>query len=254
MTPSGRLPRDDEAAMEVHMSEDEPREAEPTDPDDEKSRREQHEVLKVFGVKLTVYNPRLAELLTMEAKEALGKDVSELVKGGVDEGVTWDDASAPVAVTADAVTVDPAAAMLGTIDDAGGRLGFEVSGRAWTSPLGVTIITRAVAGAADLGQAEETVLSLAATLEEIGGEAAGLLVTEDQLACDTFRLAVRKQNLYPRMRVISLQNLDHLLALLEKGTVSHRQVVLLLVPLANIDVGELLNVLEASGGQLPGGA
>lgn len=235
------------------MPEDEPREVESA-PDAEKTAREQHEVLKVFGVKLTVYNPRLAELLTMEAKEALGRDVSEFVKAGEDDGVTWDGAAAAESATREAGAPDAVAEMMTAIDDAGARLGFEVSGRWWTSPLGVTIITRAIAGPADLGQAEEVACTLAGTLEESGGEAAGLLVAEDQLACDTFRLAVRKQNLYPKMRVISLQNLDHLLALYERGTLSHRQVVLLLVPLANIDVGELLNVLKAGGDQMLGGA
>jgi hypothetical protein len=242
--------------MEVPMPEDEPREAENA-PDEAKTAREQHEVLKVFGVKLTVYNPRLAELLTMEAKEALSRDVTELVKADDEEGLTWDDAAAAAAPgppTQEAAAPDAAAVMMTAIDDAGVRLGFEVSSRLWTSPLGVTIITRAIAGPTDLGQAEEVALALAGTLEESGGEAAGLLVTEDQLACDTFRLAVRKQNLYPKMRVISLQNVEHLLALYERGTLSHRQVVLLLVPLANIDVGELLNVLEAGGDQLLGGA
>jgi hypothetical protein len=251
--PSGRLPSDDKAAMEVPMPEDEPREAETT-PEEDKAAREQHEVLKVFGVKLTVYNPRLAELLTMEAKEALGKDVSQLVKSGEEEGVTWDDTSRTEEAAREVATPDPAHAMTATIADAGARLGFEVSGHTWASPLGVTIITKAIPEPADLAQAEEQSCALAATLEDSGGEAAGLLVTKDQLACDTFRLAVRKQNLYPRMRVISLQNVDHLLALYEGGTLSHRQVVLLLVPLANIDVGELLNVLEASGDQVLGGA
>lgn len=42
---------------------------------------ERHPVLEVFGIKLEVSNPRLAELLTMDAKEALTSDLRDLGTG-----------------------------------------------------------------------------------------------------------------------------------------------------------------------------
>ncbi len=47
------------------------------------------------------------------------------------------------------------------------------------------------------------------------------------------------------MRVVSYANLLGLLQLKAKGYLKHRQVVTLMVPLDNVDVGELLNIVKA---------
>lgn len=42
---------------------------------------DRYAVLEVFGLKLEVSNPRLAELLTMSAREVLTSDVMDLMGG-----------------------------------------------------------------------------------------------------------------------------------------------------------------------------
>lgn len=239
----------DDTASHSHAS------GEPTEPT---------EVLEVFGLKLKVYNPRLAELLTMEARDALTTDVGELVSGWrtsseialrsepVDTGLTEQEAPAAAgavsAFSAQAQTTPSAGALL---EQTGRSLGFELGEAGlWKSPSGVRILVRRVEDGRSMDDAAQLVQQLSDAQHKLGQETAALFVVNDQIAADTFRATIRKQNLYSEMRVISVENLEEIERLKASGRLSHRQVVLLLVPLANIDVGELLNVVRAAGGSL----
>lgn len=215
------------------------------------------EVLEVFGMKLKVYNPRLAELLTMEAKEALRSDVVDLVVGGGadeegDEPVGGVAETPPEAQAPAEPTPAEAPAETDHLQRIGHILGFDAgSGGAWKSSTGIQVLVRRVGGQASLDEAAQHIRSLSDDQRSMGQDAAALFVVDDQIEVDTFRVAIRKASLYSEMRVISERNLEEIARLRAAGRLSHRQVVLLMVPLADIDVGELLNVVRASGG-LPG--
>jgi hypothetical protein len=58
-------------------------------------------------------------------------------------------------------------------------------------------------------------------------------------------VAIQQRRLYHAMRTISIENLLDVERMYESGVLDHRQVVVLLAPVANIDVGEILAVLHA---------
>jgi hypothetical protein len=239
---------------------------------------ESQEVLQVFGLKLKVYNPRLAELLTMDARDALGADVVELVKresGDVDVESIPSVAAGPVKTAAShesdtetqellmeqvaavgseepvAAPAAPAPSGQESVSLMGEQLGFAVQpGGIWRSSTGVVILVRRLEHPVPLDVATRLARELGEAQQRQGREAAGLFVVDDQMAADVFRVAIRQSGLYHEMRVISMRHLEEILQLRKGGRLSHRQVVSLMVPLTNIDVGELLNVVAAMGRSL----
>lgn len=206
------------------------------------SEKKRFKVLEVFGIPLEVSNPRLADLLTMDAKEALREDVvvmkDKLV--GTSQGTVTEERrrSDPDEAPSHAETFKSRA------DDAGEQLGFEVgSGGVWKSPTGVVILVRVIEENPTMEKAKRYAGALSEALGKLARDSAGLFVVHDQMTCDIFKAAIRSQNLYDSVRVIAADNVDKLLVWRREGRLAHRQVVTLLVPLENIDVGELLNVV-----------
>lgn len=199
------------------------------------------DVLEVFGLKLQVYNPRLAELLTMEARDALQSDVGELVKGKAADDEAAQDAPA-------FVEVDPEPGLRESMDEVGSALGFELAhDGTWESPTGVHVLVRRIERTMSLDEAMREARELSMAQQAAGHDTAALFVVDDQVAVDTFRVAIRKEKLFSEMRVISAENLADITTLKASGRLSHRQIVLLLVPLADIDAGELVSILRAAG-------
>jgi hypothetical protein len=219
----------------------------------EESEPQRYAVLDVFGMKLEVSNPRLAELLTMEAGDALTTDVEELFGAPADRRVI--EQGVPDAILAPPTPASEHAdhvrrAFRGDVDALGTRLGFEVdSDSTWSSPTGVEILVRSV----------ERPLTLAAAthfVSEVGGASlsdvhAVLYVVESQQTSDVFKVAIRQQRQHDTMRTASLASLRDLADLMAKGVIDHRQIVMLLAPVADIDVGEMLSVLHAAGQGAP---
>lgn len=195
-----------------------------------------HKVLQVFGIPLQVSNPRLAELLTMEAKEALTEDVKILrQKLAPKEKVTPEEKKVSYPD------------FRSRIDEVGEKLGFGVQlGGVWNSPTGVIILVRVVDKPPNLVQAKRYSGALSDQQAKLKRDSAGLFVVPDQISCDIFKAAVRGKNLWNTIRVVSFDNLEKILSLRERQYLDHKQVVTLLVPLDNIDVGELLNVIKAA--------
>ena len=50
------------------------------------------------------------------------------------------------------------------------------------------------------------------------------------------------------MRTISMENLDELGSLMDDARLDHAQALVLLTPIENIDVGEVLSVIRAASG------
>lgn len=206
-------------------------------------------VLEVFGLKLEVSNPRLAELLTMDAREALTTDVKDLVSGrigveGVDEALAEENTVPPTPRSDEAVRARQE--FRDGVDALGTSLGFEVlDDGTWRSPTGVEILTRIVERPLTLAAAAHFVAEVAAVTERPDGEGAVLFIVESQQTADVFKVAIRQRRLYHAMRTISADNLTDIAAMMRAGTLDHRQVVVLVAPVANIDVGEILSVLHA---------
>lgn len=219
-------------------------------------------VLEVFGLKLEVSNPRLAELLTMDAKEALTSDVRDLGSSrAVLEFREEAAQAAPDVVLAPPTPKDD--------DEAAARRQFRARAAAigealgfgctpdgvWRSETGVSILTRAIERPVSLAAASHYVAELATRREQLGGPGASVLfIAESQQSADVFKVAIRQQNLYDLMRVISIENLQDVRRLHGIGVVDHSKAVILLAPAAAIDVGEILSVLRAAGAAEDAGA
>lgn len=236
-----------------------------SDEDQSGSAQGRFAVLDVFGLKLEVSNPRLAELLTMDAKTALTSDVRDLGSArAVQELREEAEQAVPDVVFAPPTPKDE--------DDAAARKQFRVHAAAagqalgfditpdgvWRSATGLGILTRAIERPVSLAAASHYVSEIANRREQLAGPGASVLfIAESQQSADVFKVAIRQQHLYDVMRVISIGNLDDIRRLLGTGSIDHAQAVILLSPAATIDVGEILSVIRAanapdtSGGPLP---
>jgi hypothetical protein len=212
---------------------------------------ERHPVLEVFGMKLEVSNPRLADLLTMDAREALGTDVRDLVgtegeQPGAGEVLPEDLLAPPTGMEEEEAR--RRRDFKRQVLEIGASLGFDAGADGlWRSPTGVTIVTRAIDKPVAYSAATHFVQELAARRESIAGEdSTALFVVDSQQTADVFKVAVRQLRLHDVMRTVSFDNLLEIRALYSAGVLDHQRAVVLLVPLANVDVGEMLSILHAS--------
>ncbi len=214
-----------------------------------------HAVLNVFGLTLEVSNPRLAELLTMDAKEALVTDVRELaprVDGPPPTPAEVAQALPDVIVTAPTPHDEDASRLRRDFrlrsEGVGQALGFETHGDGlWVSPTGVRVLTRSVDRPLSLAAASHFVGEMSQLLDarEDRDEVSILFVVAGQQTADVFKVAIRQRRLFQVMRTASIENLEDMRAMIRAGALDHKQAVVLLAPVANIDVGEVMSVLHA---------
>lgn len=219
-------------------------------------QKDKFAVLDVFGLKLEVSNPRLAELLTMDAKDAMVTDVRDLGRSATEVKELRDEAfqAAPDVVLAAPTPKDDQdaekrkefrsrAALIG------GQLDFSATpDGVWHSPTGMSILTRAIDRAVSLAAASHFVEEIGGRRAQIAGpDATILFVVDTQQSADVFKVAIRQRHLYDLMRVISLDNLEEIGRLKSVGEIDHAKTLVLLTPAANIDVGEILSVIRAHG-------
>lgn len=207
-------------------------------------------VLEMFGVRLTVANPRLAEVLLMDAREALASDVRELAEP---ERVRERRAEAREALPDVIMAVQTPrddderrarALFRERVDSIGTALGFEVGpGGLWRSPAGITIAVRPVANDVSEAAAADFIAKLESARGGAQGFDSGLIVTGEQGDSDDFALAIRQAHLHSTMRTVSLANLERILGFLERGVLDHPRVVALLSPIFDADVGELVRLV-----------
>jgi hypothetical protein len=219
-----------------------------------------HPVLQVFGLELEVSNSRLADLLTMDAKDALTTDVRDLGAGERVSAVAAEAfEAAPDVVLAPTVARDAEEARVrqefrAAVREVGEALSFDAGADGlWRSSEGVVILTRAIERPLSFAAAVHYVTELASRREAIAGsDSTALFVTVDQQTADVFKVAVRQRRLHGVMRTVSFDNLMELRSLHASGGLDHRQTVALLVPLVDIDVGEILSIVHASRADAPG--
>ncbi len=211
-------------------------------------------VLEIFGIELKVRNERLAEVLTMEASEALSTDMRELLDPDVAREVRAELSEAlPDVVLAPANVRDESEAkarleLRSRADAVAEALGFDHQpGGMWRSPTGISIVTRVVEHPPSLASAVDLVDKLAGVLSDTGGpDASALLIVDSQQTADVCKVAIRQRRLYDVMRTISLENLETIRSLFVAGALDHPRALVLLSPLADIDVGEVLSIVRSA--------
>lgn len=201
-------------------------------------------VLEAFGLQLEVSNARLADLLTLDAMAALTTDVRELVSEPVPVTVGID------AEAVEARELEEAAALRQrfrrAVSEAGVGLGFEVGADGmWRSPLGLSLLTRSFELSLDLETARRYVHQLAAcAAPDAQSLTSVLLVAESPVSVHAFATAIRQAGLQDRFRVVSAANLARVGDLLASGAIDHRGCLVILAPVACIDAGDLLELIE----------
>lgn len=208
--------------------------------DTNKQKEEGYEVLKLFGMRLKVKDRKIADLLTTNVHE----DVSTFrQKLGQSAEVEVEEAEEAVVEMEEIASSEQFGDQIRRI---GMNLGFDVGlGGIWRSSTGMAILLRRMFERPSFESAKAEVDNLSRQQKQIKTENAGLFVTRDTVGCDILKAAIRSRNLYHLMRVISYENLCGLMQLKDSGYLKHRQVVTLMVPIDNVDVGELLNVVKA---------
>ncbi|MRR12373.1 hypothetical protein EG835_07900 [bacterium] len=210
-------------------------------------------VLDVFGITLEVSNPRLAELLTMDASDALTSDVRDLVvadRRAVAEGLPDVVVSMPSPHTE--ALARARLEFRKRADALGGALGFIVEhDGTWSSPTGIDIVTRTVERSLTVAAASHFVAEVSAVTDRLPESTAVLFIVDDQQAADVFKVAIRQRRMHNLMRTVSLETLEEVSARHAAGRIDHRGVLVLLAPIANIDAGEILSVLRADDEAMP---
>ena len=207
-------------------------------------------VLEVFGLKLEVNNPRLAELLTTDVQT----DVKDLgTPDAVKEATVAAGQGAPDIVLTPATPHDEKDAQLRRemrerAAQLGERMAFTTHlDGVWESPTGVVILTRTVEKPVSYAGASHFVDEIAQHRTELAGEDATVLfITPDQQTADVFKVAIRQAKLHHQMRTVSIENLTDLAEMLEAGAIDHGKTVILLAPIADIDVGEVISVIRSA--------
>lgn len=215
--------------------------------DDGRATGNRFAVLDVFGITLEVSNPRLAELLTMDASEALTSDMRDLVSA---------DRRAVAEALPDAVVTMPTPhseiaertrrEFRSRADSLAATLGFTVeSDGTWCSPTGIDIVMRTIERPLTAAAAAHYVSEVAAVTDRLPESSTVLFVVADQATADAFKVAIRQRKLHNLMRTIAIDSLQRVSDMHASGRLDHRNILVLLAPIADIDVGEMIAVFEA---------
>lgn len=205
-------------------------------------------VLDVFGITLEVSNPRLAELLTMDATEALTSDMRELMSA---------DRRAVAEAFPDTVVAMPTPhsemaersrrEFRSRADALASHVGFTVeSDSTWCSPTGIDIVMRTIERPLTPAAAAHYVSEVAAVTDRLPDTSSVLFVVADRATADAFKVAIRQRKLHNLMRTIAIESLERVAQMHAEGRLEHRNVLVLLAPIADIDVGEMIALFESS--------
>lgn len=217
---------------------------------DQAGTEDRSTVVEVFGVKLSVKNRRLAEILSMDAAEALGFEsrtpgrtsepqiAPELVAEAVPDtalSVPSQDEAAESQVRSE---IRLRAESIAT------TLGFSVAqGGRWYSPSGFTLHTRIVSRQVSAAGAADAVGKLVALMDSRPSGESVLLISSTRAVSEAFVLAVRERGAHAVLRVATIDDLDKLRAVAEAGAADHAAFVALLSPRAAVSVGAVIPLL-----------
>lgn len=212
-------------------------------------------VLEVFGMKLSVRNRRLAEILTMDAAEALRLDKrpgSSMHSSAVEPVVPDLMAQAvPDVLLAIPGADDGAEARLRTearrqLDEVALDFGFEVlSGGSWGLPGDAVLHTRVISRTLTPAAATDTVAKLADVVLS-GRERTDsvLLLALERASVEPLLNAIASRGLHGSFRVAHLDDVTRLRDLCRKCADRADVASALLSPSASVDLGRVLALLE----------
>lgn len=211
----------------------------------------QRHTIEIFGLKLLVSNAALAELLMMDAREALTTDIRDLPNPRRARELQAEAAEAVPGVVLtpqtlrDQVEENARLKFHRRVVDAGAALGFDAGNDCvWRSRLGFTLLTRAVLRPVSPAAAIHFVEQIAPRLATLAGpQASVLFVTDRRESVEAFAVAIRHTRLQHQMRVVCMQDLDLLVGMAGEGAADHRAALGLLSPAAGIDAGETIALL-----------
>lgn len=218
---------------------------------------DRHAVLDVFGLKLEVSNPRLAELLTMDARHALKSDVKDLLdperlresQAEMREALPEAMVSAPTPRDEEEARARETFAR--RVERAGGLLGFEVCGHGdWESSEGLTLVVRTIERELTFAAASHYIAELAAhRFSACDAETSALFVVDSTRTAGVFKVAIRQARQHHQMRTVTVEDLETMQVLHGSGRLDHGQALVMLSPLADVDAAVLLD-LALSGRDL----
>jgi hypothetical protein len=215
-------------------------------------------VLEVFGMKLSVKNRRLAEILTMDAAEALGLDKrpGSSMHGSAVEPVAPDlmAQAVPDVLLAVPDADDEAEARLRTearrqLDEVAVDLGFEVlSGGSWGLPGDAVLHTRVISRTLTAAAAIDTVAKLADVVLS-GRERTDsvLLLTLERASVEPLLNAIASRGLHGSFRVAHIDDVNRLRDLCRTCADRADAASGLLSPAASVDLARMLALLESLG-------
>ena len=210
-------------------------------------------VLEVFGITLEIANRRLAEVLTMDASDALTSDVRELTgadRRAVSQALPDSVVALPTPHTDEALRARHE--FRKRADAIGSTLGFAVqSDGTWSSPTRIDIVTRTVERPLTVAAAAHYVSEVAAVTDRLPDTSAVLYIVEGQQTADVFKVAIRQRRMHDLMRTVAIESLDELALAYGEGRLDHASVLVLLAPIADIDVSEMMSVLRADSQLTP---
>lgn len=207
--------------------------------------------VEVFGLRLEVSNPALAELLMMDARRALTTDIRELPNPRRFRELQAEAAEALPGVMLAPHTlrddVEEAARrrLHARAGELGRVLGFATATDGlWRSRHGVLVVTRVIDRPISPAAATHFVGEIAPRVTRIAGKDASVLfVTARREAADALTVGIRHECAQRVMRVVCLADLETLASMATDGVVDHRAALGLLSPAAGIDAGETIALL-----------
>jgi hypothetical protein len=228
--------------------------------DDEASR---FEVLDVFGLKLEVKNPRMAELLTMGVKDAMTTDLREFGgSSGSAEHLRDEIAQAAPDVAlappsrSDEIDAQGRRDFRSRADALAARLGFSATPDGlWSSQTEGAVLTRMVDTPVSIAAASHYVTQVEPMRERLAGPAGTVLfVVAGPESVEAFLIAIRQRHLHGAMRVVSIEDLVRVADACTRDGLDHHRAHALLSPAEGIDVASMLPAPEGEGRPVAPGA
>jgi hypothetical protein len=217
---------------------------------------ERYTVLELFGIKLQVSNARVAEVLTMDAKEVLAGASRDLSSPQAEQELRAETAQAvpDVVVGVPNEQDDRDAAyrreFRARATSVGRTLGFDAGPDGmWRSPGEATILTRAIERPVSLLAAVHFVSELRGRLERSDDSSSSVLfIADGSESVDALRSAIGQAHAHGCIRVVRMSLLEELGRMAAAGALGHDEALSLLWPPASADVEALAALLRRRAG------
>lgn len=211
---------------------------------------DRYAVLDLFGLRLEVSSPHLAEVLTMDATEALATDLRDLTDPAgfprIEEEMreALPDVIATPATRQDMGIERGRRALRERVEAAAADLGYAARADGiWRSPSGDRLLTRTIDRSITPAAAAYFVTEVANRTCAVTEQESVLFIVESGSAASVFEIAIRQRRLQGLMRTITITDLEKIAALARHGSLEHAHIAALLTPAGSIAVGVILGAL-----------